>query len=97
MFGISAEITGSIRSTVQSLKVVSMKRHIYMTVRQPLFDPASYYAQFYRDGDGRMSPFHSTKYNGNVPVMSSQSSQEVCISHQLHIMATNLLFESRKL
>lgn len=55
-------------------------------VPQP-FDPASYYAQFYRSGadsDGRISPFHTpgvaTKYNGNVAVLSqqaSQSSQEV--------------------
>ncbi|KAI3675127.1 hypothetical protein L1987_84711 [Smallanthus sonchifolius] len=55
-------------------------------VQQP-FDPASYYAQFYRPGadmDGRVSPFHSpgvpTKFNGNIPVLSPQaahSSQEV--------------------
>ncbi|KAK3034019.1 hypothetical protein RJ639_033304 [Escallonia herrerae] len=50
-------------------------------VQQP-FDPASYYAQFYRSGadpDGRISPFHSagvaTKYNGNVAMLSSQVSQ----------------------
>ncbi|KAI3695350.1 hypothetical protein L1987_78346 [Smallanthus sonchifolius] len=50
-------------------------------VQQPV-DPASYYAQFYRSGadvDGRLSPFHSTgvptKFNGNVPVLSSQDSQ----------------------
>ncbi|XP_057474401.1 uncharacterized protein LOC130762662 isoform X2 [Actinidia eriantha] len=47
-----------------------------------LFDPASYYAQFYRSGadsDGRISPFHSsgvtTKYNGNVAMLSPQTSQ----------------------
>nr|GEW38341.1 GBF-interacting protein 1-like isoform X1 [Tanacetum cinerariifolium] len=40
-----------------------------LVVPQP-FDPASYYAQFYHsgaDGDGRMSPFHSTgptEFNG---------------------------------
>ncbi|KAJ0733380.1 putative GBF-interacting protein [Helianthus annuus] len=55
-------------------------------VQQP-FDPASYYAQFYRSGadvDGRISPFHSTgvptKFNANIPVLSPQashSSQEV--------------------
>ncbi|KAI3708192.1 hypothetical protein L2E82_37327 [Cichorium intybus] len=43
-------------------------------VQQP-FDPSSYY------NDGRVSPFHlpgvPPKYNGNVPVLSSQSSQEV--------------------
>ncbi|KAF7833210.1 GBF-interacting protein 1-like [Senna tora] len=54
-------------------------------VHQP-FDPASYYAQFYRsgaDGDGRISPFQSggvsAKYGGNVsvlPVPNSQSLQE---------------------
>ncbi|KAK4846920.1 hypothetical protein QYF36_023271 [Acer negundo] len=51
-------------------------------VQQP-FDPASYYAQFYRsgaDGDGRVSPFPSqgvaaTKYNGNVAVLPPQTSQ----------------------
>ncbi|KAK6918709.1 hypothetical protein RJ641_017131 [Dillenia turbinata] len=49
-------------------------------------DPTSYYAQFFRgaESDGRISPFHSSvpaKYNGNVAVVSaqtSQSSQEVC-------------------
>ncbi|XP_057466037.1 GBF-interacting protein 1-like isoform X1 [Actinidia eriantha] len=47
-----------------------------------LFDPASYYAQFFRSGadsDGRISPFHSsgvtTKFNGNVAVLSPQPSQ----------------------
>ncbi|XP_019431617.1 PREDICTED: GBF-interacting protein 1-like isoform X2 [Lupinus angustifolius] len=52
-------------------------------VHQP-FDPASYYAQFYRSGadiDGRLSPFSSAaKYNGNVTVVAatnSQSPQEV--------------------
>ncbi|XP_052178020.1 GBF-interacting protein 1-like isoform X3 [Diospyros lotus] len=50
-------------------------------VPQPL-DPASYYAQFYRSGadsDGRISPFHppavATKYNGNVAMLSPQTSQ----------------------
>ncbi|KAI3753523.1 hypothetical protein L2E82_25578 [Cichorium intybus] len=57
--------------------------HVPSFVVQQPFDPASYYAHLYRanaDSDGRMSPFHSTKYNGNVPVLStqaSQSSQEV--------------------
>ncbi|CAN6574073.1 unnamed protein product [Malus baccata var. baccata] len=54
-------------------------------VVQPPFDPATYYAQYYRSGadsDGRLSPFPSpgvsTKYNGNVAVLpqSSQSPQE---------------------
>ncbi|KAL3633668.1 hypothetical protein CASFOL_022430 [Castilleja foliolosa] len=46
------------------------------------FDPASYYAQFYRsslDSDGRISPFHSAgvanKYNGNVALVPAQTSQ----------------------
>ncbi|KAJ7964673.1 GBF-interacting protein 1-like isoform X2 [Quillaja saponaria] len=50
-------------------------------VHQP-FDPASYYAQFYRsaaDSDGRLSPFPSTgvttKYNGNVAVLPAPNSQ----------------------
>ncbi|KAH9793804.1 Flocculation protein [Citrus sinensis] len=50
-------------------------------VQQP-FDPASYYAQFYRsgaDGDGRVSPFTSpgvaNKYNGNIAVLPPQTSQ----------------------
>ncbi|KAM1373519.1 hypothetical protein ACFX2I_024210 [Malus domestica] len=54
-------------------------------VVQPPFDPASYYAQYYRSGadsDGRLSPFPSpgvsTKYNANIAVLpqSSQSPQE---------------------
>lgn len=51
-------------------------------VVQPQFDPATYYAQFYRSGsdsDGRISPFQSPgvvpKYNGNVAVLSPQTSQ----------------------
>ncbi|KAK7275944.1 hypothetical protein RIF29_17071 [Crotalaria pallida] len=47
-------------------------------VHQP-FDPASYYAQFYRSGadsDGRLSPFSSAaKYNGNVTVLAATNSQ----------------------
>ncbi|KAK8621481.1 hypothetical protein V6N13_067910 [Hibiscus sabdariffa] len=49
-------------------------------VPQP-FDPAAYYAQFYRSSaetDGRVSPFASgvaTKYNGNVAVLPPQTSQ----------------------
>ncbi|TYH62180.1 hypothetical protein ES332_D07G101900v1 [Gossypium tomentosum] len=46
------------------------------------FDPATYYAQFYRscvDNDGRVSPFASSgvaaKYNGNVSVLPPQTSQ----------------------
>ncbi|XP_065873634.1 GBF-interacting protein 1-like isoform X2 [Euphorbia lathyris] len=50
-------------------------------VQQP-FDPASYYAQFYRSGvdsDGRVSPFPSpavaAKYNGNVAVLPPHAPQ----------------------
>ncbi|XP_019455665.1 PREDICTED: GBF-interacting protein 1-like isoform X1 [Lupinus angustifolius] len=47
-------------------------------VHQP-FDPASYYAQFYRSGadsDGCLSPFSSAaKYNGNVTVLAATNSQ----------------------
>ncbi|CAN1236063.1 GBF-interacting protein 1 [Linum grandiflorum] len=50
-------------------------------VQQP-FDPANYYAQFYRpgaDNDGRVSPFPSpgvaAKYNGNVAVLPPHTSQ----------------------
>lgn len=46
------------------------------------FDPASYYAQFYRSGvdsDGRISPFlpagGTNKYNGNAALISAQTSQ----------------------
>ncbi|KAL0444989.1 UNVERIFIED_CONTAM: GBF-interacting protein 1 [Sesamum latifolium] len=46
------------------------------------FDPATYYAQFYRSGldsDGRISPFHAAgaanKYNGNTALVSAQTSQ----------------------
>ncbi|KAL8474011.1 hypothetical protein ACS0TY_030748 [Phlomoides rotata] len=48
------------------------------------FDPASYYAQFYRsnlDSDGRISPFHSAgaanKYNGSAALVSAQTSQNL--------------------
>lgn len=48
----------------------------------PSFDPASYYAQFYRSGmdnDGRVSPFHSAgasnKYSGTAALVSAQASQ----------------------
>ncbi|KAL6529839.1 hypothetical protein OROGR_015462 [Orobanche gracilis] len=46
------------------------------------FDPASYYAQFYRSGldsEGRISPFHpagpANKFNGNAALVSAQTSQ----------------------
>ncbi|CAL1407943.1 unnamed protein product [Linum trigynum] len=66
-------------------------------VQQP-FDPASYYAQFYRsgaEGDGRVSPFPSpgvaAKYNGNVAVLpthTSQSPQEVLTYRPRQIVVT---------
>ncbi|GER54041.1 hypothetical protein STAS_31591 [Striga asiatica] len=47
------------------------------------FDPASYYAQFYRSGldsDGRISPFQSAgpanKFPGNAALVSAQTPQE---------------------
>ncbi|XP_010547194.1 PREDICTED: GBF-interacting protein 1-like isoform X2 [Tarenaya hassleriana] len=53
-------------------------------VFQPPFDPASYYAQFYRptsDSDGRLSPFFTpgvaTKFNGGVTVLPPQSTQSL--------------------
>ncbi|GJU54317.1 hypothetical protein Tco_1228031 [Tanacetum coccineum] len=52
-----------------------------LVVSQP-FDPASYYAQFYHsgaDGDGRMSPFHSTgptEFNGYVPMLDIRKKYE---------------------
>lgn len=56
-------------------------RHPGFVVPQP-FDPANYYAQFYRSGmdsDGRISPFHAAgapnKYNGNATLVSAQTSQ----------------------
>ncbi|CAK9151849.1 unnamed protein product [Ilex paraguariensis] len=69
-------------------------------VQQP-FDQANYYAQFYRSGadtDGRVSPFHAPgvtmKYNGNVVVVSpqtSQSPQEVGNSYILSAGPTPLV------
>ncbi|KAI7748467.1 hypothetical protein M8C21_005063 [Ambrosia artemisiifolia] len=63
-------------------------------VPQP-FDPASYYAQFYRSGtdmDGRISPFHSTgvstKFNANIPVLSPQA------SHSSHEVGNSLTLSS---
>nr|GLL24233.1 uncharacterized protein LOC109159086 isoform X2 [Ipomoea trifida] len=60
-----------------------MSRISNFVIQQP-FDPTSYYAQFYRsgvDGDGRISPFHSTgvqaKFNGNVAVVSPQTPQSI--------------------
>ncbi|TYI55793.1 hypothetical protein E1A91_D11G165300v1 [Gossypium mustelinum] len=56
--------------------------HLSSFVVQQPFDPATYYAQYYRssaDNDGRLSPFPSagiaTKYNGNVAVLPPQTSQ----------------------
>ncbi|KAL7618920.1 hypothetical protein Lser_V15G02378 [Lactuca serriola] len=50
--------------------------HVPSFIVQQPFDPASYYAHFYHESDGRMSPFHSTtKYNGNAQ-QPSHSSQE---------------------
>ncbi|KAM7503796.1 hypothetical protein LguiB_002700 [Lonicera macranthoides] len=73
-------------------------------VQQP-FDPANYYAQFYRSGadnDGRISPFHSpgvaTKYNGNVAVLSPQApqvSQELMLESWFLIVYAGMVLPSR--
>lgn len=63
-------------------------------VQQP-FDPASYYAQFYRsgaDGDGRVSPFTSSgvanKYNGNIAVLPPHTSQSLQEGGNSLVMST---------
>ncbi|MCD9646128.1 hypothetical protein HAX54_035696 [Datura stramonium] len=63
-------------------------------VQQPI-DPTSYYTQFYRssaDGDGRISPFHSagvsTKYNGNLAVVPSQTSQSAQEGGNAFVLST---------
>lgn len=62
------------------------------------FDPASYYAQFYRSGldsDGRISPFHAAgaanKYNGNAALVSAQTSQTPQEVWALKILAVPFL------
>ncbi|KAF3445288.1 hypothetical protein FNV43_RR14983 [Rhamnella rubrinervis] len=86
-FGFVPPILGSQLAPVENpeSQARDVSRLPSFVVQQP-FDPASYYAQFYRSGadiDGRLSPFASsgvaTKYNGNVallPPPSSQSPQE---------------------
>nr|XP_011467310.1 PREDICTED: endochitinase A isoform X3 [Fragaria vesca subsp. vesca] len=85
-FGIVPPILGSQLAAFENSESQAhdVSRLPSFVVQQP-FDPASYYAQFYRsaaDSDGRLSPFPSpgvsTKYNGNVGVLppSSQSPQE---------------------
>ncbi|KAA8526638.1 hypothetical protein F0562_008159 [Nyssa sinensis] len=75
---LSSQLTSFESSESQARDVSRLPSFV---VPQP-FDPTSYYAQFYRSGadsDGRNSPFHppgvSTKYNGNVAVLSTQTSQ----------------------
>ncbi|KAK9077418.1 hypothetical protein SSX86_005755 [Deinandra increscens subsp. villosa] len=83
-FGFIPPIIGNQRAPFESndSQPLDASRVPSFVVQQP-FDPAGYYPQFYRSGgdsDGRISPFHTPKYNGNVPVLSqqtSQSSQEV--------------------
>ncbi|OMO55115.1 UBA-like protein [Corchorus capsularis] len=78
-FGIMPPILGPFENPESQAREVS--RLSSFVVQQP-FDPATYYAQFYRstaDNDGRVSPFPSpgvaTKYNGNVAVLPQQTSQ----------------------
>ncbi|KAK1431087.1 hypothetical protein QVD17_14308 [Tagetes erecta] len=83
-FGFIPPIIGNQMAPVESneSQTRDASRVPSFVVQQP-FDPVGYYPQFYRSGgdsDGRISPFHAPKYNGNVPVLSqqiSQSSQEV--------------------
>ncbi|XP_050382109.1 GBF-interacting protein 1-like isoform X3 [Argentina anserina] len=85
-FGIVPPILGSQLAAFENSESQArdISRLPSFVVQQP-FDPASYYAQFYRSGadsDGHLSPFPSpgvsTKYNGNVGVLppSSLSPQE---------------------
>ncbi|KAK6259611.1 hypothetical protein SCA6_014085 [Theobroma cacao] len=78
-FGIVPPILSPFENSESQAREVS--RLPSFVVQQP-FDPATYYAQFYRssvDNDGRVSPFPSpgvaTKYNGNVAVLPPQTSQ----------------------
>ncbi|KAK8611669.1 hypothetical protein V6N13_131715 [Hibiscus sabdariffa] len=77
-FGIVPPMLGPFGNAESQAREVS--RLSSFVVPQP-FDPAAYYAQFYRssaDTDGRVSPFASgvaTKYNGNVAVLPPQTSQ----------------------
>ncbi|KAK8588520.1 hypothetical protein V6N13_087436 [Hibiscus sabdariffa] len=77
-FGLVPPILASLENPESQANEVS--RLSSFVVQQP-FDPAAYYAQFYRpsaDNDGRLSPFPSagiaTKYNGNVAVLPPQTS-----------------------
>ncbi|GMI66294.1 hypothetical protein like AT3G07660 [Hibiscus trionum] len=78
-FGLIPPILAPVENPESQAREVS--RLSSFVVQQP-FDPATYYAQFYRssaDNDGRLSPFPSTgiatKYNGNVAVLPPQTSQ----------------------
>ncbi|XWS36679.1 hypothetical protein CRYUN_Cryun20dG0106000 [Craigia yunnanensis] len=78
-FGIMPPILAPFENTESQAREVS--RLSSFVVQQP-FDPATYYAQFHRssaDNDGHVSPFPSagvaSKYNGNVAVLPSQTSQ----------------------
>ncbi|KAG4137765.1 hypothetical protein ERO13_D07G091900v2 [Gossypium hirsutum] len=78
-FGVIPPMLASFGNAESQAREVS--RLSSFVVPQP-FDPATYYAQFYRscvDNDGRVSPFASSgvaaKYNGNVSVLPPQTSQ----------------------
>jgi hypothetical protein len=75
------QIAAPFETTPESQARGDVSRLPSFLVQQP-FDPANYYAQFYRSGadsDGRVSPFHppgvSTKFNGNVAVLSTLTTQ----------------------
>ncbi|KAK5818104.1 GBF-interacting protein 1-like [Gossypium arboreum] len=78
-FGVIPPMVASFGNAESQAREVS--RLSSFVVPHP-FDPATYYAQFYRssvDNDGRVSPFASSgvaaKYNGNVSVLPPQTSQ----------------------
>ncbi|KAL6999857.1 hypothetical protein U1Q18_001013 [Sarracenia purpurea var. burkii] len=84
-FGLMPQMIGSQVAPIESSdpQARDVSRLSNFVVPQP-FDPASYYAQFYRSGadsDGRVSPFHpagvTTKYSGNVALLSPQNSQSI--------------------
>lgn len=82
-FGFMQPVVGNQLSPFESseAQVRDVPRLPTIMVQQP-FDPTGYYAHVARPGadtDGRISPFHSAgvaaKYNGNLAVVSPQTSQ----------------------
>ncbi|CAI9290080.1 unnamed protein product [Lactuca saligna] len=63
-FGFMPPMIGSQVTSFENTKSQAHDAsHVPSFVVQQPFDPASYYAHFYRESDGRMSPFHSTTKN----------------------------------